>query len=164
MSLRKLLALAEDGPWCGTKPPGIHPPHLLGELAARPITGAGPTPERWHDGGYGNDREAFFWQAIQLRQIGQRLEQMKGGVSDLGAQVSSSADAFFDDWCGTVPWSVLIQWLLHHPPPPPPWLEQVSFAAVVLELATKAGGESGKNLGGAASGLIAAGLPQSSAR
>lgn len=82
------------------------------------------------------------------------------GASTLGEQVPSSAAAFFDDWCGTLSWSLLLQWLLHPPPPPPPWLETIAAAAVHVELAGSASGDLGKQLLNTASALIVANLPQ----
>jgi hypothetical protein len=158
MSLKKLASLAEDGPWCKVRTPGIHPPRLFPELAVLPS--AGPSPDPWRL----DERFAIFWDAIQLRLVGQRLEQFKGGLGEIGGQVNASADAFFDEGCGSVPWSVLLQWLLHHPPPPPPWVAQIQAAAVTLELATKAGGDAGKAMAGAASALITSSLPQRQAK
>jgi len=154
MSLRKLVAFADEGPECGTKPPGYHPPRPHLEIALSRATEPDPSPWRV------DERQAIFWQSIQLHQVGQRLEQVKGNVGEVGGQVTASAESLFEGWCGSVPWSVLLQWLLHHPPPPPPWLHQILSASVTLELATKAGGDFGKSLAGAASALIAANLPQ----
>ncbi len=62
----------------------------------------------------------------------------------------------FDDWCGSVPLSVLIAWLLQHnpPPPPPSWLEDISQVVMQLNLSTRMEGSVGGAVQHAALGLL----------
>jgi hypothetical protein len=101
-----------------------------------------------------------FWSAILLYQAGERLEQLKGAPGDLGAQVIGAANTLFEEECGSVPISVLIEQLLHPPHPRPPWLETVTVATTNVELGVQIGGDFGKQLTGAAATLIKATLPQ----
>ncbi len=62
----------------------------------------------------------------------------------------------FDDWCGSVPLSVLIAWLLHHNPPPPQpwWLENISQVVTQLNLSTRMEGNVGGAVQHAALGML----------
>jgi len=149
MNLKKLVALADSAPGCGTRPPRPGPHRLDARFVA------GPEPHPWRH----SEVELAFWDAVRLYQAGQRLEGIKDS-SELGAKVMSTAANYFDDTCGTLPTALLIQWLTHHPPSPPPWLETVIVASVNVEFANAMGGELGKQLNDAAAGFIIANLPQ----
>jgi hypothetical protein len=83
-------------------------------------------------------------------QLGQ---QIKG---DAGGLMMSAAQEYFDDWCGTVPLSVLLQIILHGPPPPPdPWLDRLTYLGNTLIFAQLSEQE---QLGAAASRQLIAGL------
>jgi hypothetical protein len=133
MSLSKLVSVAEDGPWCGTRVPG-RPPHLPAPrphaLSYRggPVSDptdpspwravepsdpspwrAGPSPDPWMLG----QVEVGLYAAIALYQLG----------------AAGAAQRIFDDTC-PLPISELIRMLLNRPPPPPPpWLRQIMFLA-----------------------------------
>lgn len=134
MHLETLVNIAEDGPWCGTHPPGrprplVGPdPHRLRrETDAKPASWgslAGPQPDPWRIGGI----EVGLYAAIRLHQLG---GQVKGPAAN---EFGSAAETVFDDTCGSVPLSVLI-WLLLHQPPPPPWLDTLVFTGEVLAFA-----------------------------
>jgi hypothetical protein len=153
-TLAKLVSFVDDGPWCGTKPPG-HPPrpgHLesflrrsVDQVALNPQPlPPGPPPEI----------AAYLWQSVQLYQLGQIAAGAKVS-GNLAEALTGAAETIFDDYCGTVPISVLIQWLLHHPPPPPPpWLDVISQSVTTALVATKLGGDLGKQLHGAAVSVI----------
>ena len=123
MSLQKLVSIAEDGPWCGNVPrkPWPHLTSLVFGPRPEPWRfNEGPSPEPWDIAG----RQIGLYGAIRMFQFGQQLR------GDTAQQMTSAAARYFDEWCGTVPLSVLIYWLLHHPPPPPPpWLERMSYLA-----------------------------------
>jgi hypothetical protein len=163
MSLKQLVALANEIPYCGTRPPG-HPRHWPPgqELARHGMTT--PVPFSAKDEPYPSpwsiELSTSFWSAIMLYQVGERLEQIKGAPGELGGQVIGAATALFEDQCGAVPLSVLIQQLLHPPPPRPPWLETVTVATASVELGAQMGGDFGKQLAGAAATLIKTNLPQ----
>lgn len=129
MDLQTLVTVAEDGPWCGTRPPGR--PHL--GPAGTPMVSewhrdADNTPNPWRQGTV----EVGLYGAITLYQLAQRVA---GPTSEaLGA----AAEALFSDTCGTVPLSVLIWFLLQRPPPAPPWLQQIMHAAEMLAFAQAA--------------------------
>ena len=129
MSFQKLVSIAEDGPWCGTVPrkPWPHSESLVFGPHPEPWRlNDGPRPEPWEIAG----RQAGLYAAIRMFQFGQ---QLKVETAEL---MTSVAGRFFDEWCGTVPLSILIYWLLHWPPPPPPpWLERVSYLANTVILA-----------------------------
>ena len=163
MFLKQLVALANEIPYCGTRPPG-RPTHwpavqdlARGAMTAREpgTTEAEPDPSPWTV-----QLSTSFWSTIMLYQVGERLEQIRGGPAELGLQVIASANALFEEECGSVPISVLIQQLLHPPHPRPPWLETVTVATTNVELGVQMGGEFGKQLAGAAATLIRATLPQ----
>jgi hypothetical protein len=142
MSLEMLVDIAEDGPWCGLRPPGY--PRLYPSLEAawdrlgsrpelrRGHTDAfstevfGPEPDPWRIGAI----EVGLYGAIRLHQLGQKLP----GIIAEG--ILSAALVLFDETCNTVPLSELVWVLLHRPPPPmPPWLTSLTFAAEMLALA-----------------------------
>ncbi len=82
------------------------------------------------------DAAAVAFQQVRLYQLGQALQAQGGTAADFGGQISGFASEMFDDWCGSVPLSVLIAWLLHHnPPPPPSWLDDISQVVTQLKLA-----------------------------
>ncbi|HVH77884.1 MAG TPA: hypothetical protein VM782_00715 [Stellaceae bacterium] len=129
MSLATLINIAEDGPWCGTRPPGRphlpHPPvtHLH---EARVAAAQSPEPDPWRLGTV----EVGLYGAITLYQIG----RLVSGPAAEG--FGSAAESLFDDTCGSIPISELIWLLLHRPPPPPPqWLSQLTFAGEMLAFA-----------------------------
>ncbi|MGU7770188.1 hypothetical protein ACV229_08385 [Burkholderia sp. MR1-5-21] len=160
MNLEELVAVAEDGPWCGTKPPGRPPiprPHPTAFASLRVVE----TPQ--HEL-MSQELIASMWQAIQLFQAGQQLETLDGSIAELGGTVESAASGFFDDTCGSVPWSVILYWLTHNPPPPPsPWLQLVSAAVSTATIASRIGGEIGGVMLNGAQGVIKENLPGYSA-
>ena len=93
---------------------------------------------------------------MRLYQLGQSLQVHGGAAAELGGQVSGFASDVFDDWCGSVPLSQLIAWLLHHspPPPPPPWLEDISQVVMQLNLAARMEGAVGGAIQHAAVGML----------
>src|ERR1700755_1650546 len=145
MFLKQLVALADETPYCGTRPPGRPrrgPP--VQELAVAAIHG--PFTSRGGPESSPGSRElsASFWSAILLYQIGERLEQLKGAPAELGSQMIGAANTLFDDHCGSVPISVLIQQPLPPPHPRAPWLETITMAATSVESGVHMGGELGK--------------------
>ena len=127
MSFKTLISIAEDGPWCGTRPPGpYHPPRFGAELASL-LQSADPQPQPWAVARV----EVGLYAAISLYQLGKTV------AGPAGEAFGSAADSLFDDTCGSVPLSVLI-WLLLHQPPPPSWLQQVTFAGQMLAFAQDA--------------------------
>jgi hypothetical protein len=162
MSLKQLVALANEIPYCGTRPPG-RPRHsppvadIVREVGPAHAHGTAkePDPSPWSI-----HLSTSFWSTIMLYQAGERLEQVRGGPAELGLQVITAANALFEEECGSVPISVLIQQLLHPPHPRPPWLETITVATTNVELGVHMGGEFGKQLAGAAATLIRATLPQ----
>jgi hypothetical protein len=159
-TLAKLVSFVDDGPWCGTKPPG-HPPRLVLETLLRhngDTVALNPQPEPPGR----PELSAYLWQAVRLYQLGQIAGSAKA-AGNVAEALTGAAETLFDDWCGTVPISVLIQWLLHHPPPPPPWLDVISQAVGTVLVATKAGGDLGKQLQGAAVSVIQGELVQAKA-
>jgi hypothetical protein len=150
-TLPKLVQLADEAPWCGTRPPGIHLPH-----PPRPFAEAfEPHPSPWRE----LETIAALWQSIRLFQVGQRVGTMADTTKQLGQAVQQSAIDLFDDQCGSVPLSVLISWILHNPPPPPPWLQQIIGAAEGLEMGLRLSGEVGKQMQGVSRGMITENLP-----
>lgn len=130
MDLQTLVTVAEDGPWCGTRPPG-RPHH--GPAGGAPMVSewhrdADNTPNPWRQGTV----EVGLYGAITLYQLAQRVT---GQVSE---GLSAAAEALFTDTCGTVPLSVLIWFLLQRPPPAPPWLQQIMYACETLVFAQAA--------------------------
>jgi len=123
MDLQTLVTVAEDGPWCGTRPPGR--PHQ-GPSGTPMVSDwhrdGDPVPNPWRQGTV----EVGLYGAITLYQLAQRVT----GQASEG--LSAAAEALFTDTCGTVPLSVLIWFLLQRPPPAPPWLQQIMYAAEML--------------------------------
>jgi hypothetical protein len=127
MTLRLLASIAEDGPWCGTRPPGRpHPPHFRDAMLRTAGEILGPVPDPWRLG----MMEVGLYGAISLHQAGR-------SVSGPAAEgYATAAAVLFDETCGTVPLSELIWLLLHRPPPPPPqWLSGLTYAAETLAFA-----------------------------
>jgi len=163
MFLKQLVALADETPYCGTRPPGRprRSPQVQ-ELARQAMTTSAPfTATHEPDSTpWSLQLSSSFWSAILLYQVGERLEQIKGAPGELGAQVIAAANTLFEDECGSVPIAVLIQQLVHPPHPRAPWLETITVATTNVELGVQMGGEFGKQLTGAAATLIKATLPQ----
>ncbi|MPW21984.1 hypothetical protein GCT13_35345 [Paraburkholderia sp. CNPSo 3157] len=161
MNLKALVSVAEDGPWCGTKPPWHRPvpqPHPT-TFASLKVFEKRPHPEP-----VSPELVASMWQSIQLFQAGQRLESLDGNIMELGSTVARAASVFFDDQCGSVPWSVILYWLLHNPPPPPPpWLQLVTDAVSMASIATRIGGDIGGQMLDGAQTIIKENLPGASA-
>jgi len=155
MNLQELVSIAEDGPWCGTKPPG-HPPRPHLRSAAFASLSA---HEASHTHPVSPELAACLWQSIQLYQAGQRLQKLGGNNAELGGAVGDAASGYFDDTCGSVPWSVIIYWLTHNPPPPPPWLQLVNSAVDTATLAAKIGGDICSQLQNGARTIIKENLP-----
>jgi hypothetical protein len=142
MNLETLVNIAQEGPWCGIRPPGhpaLHPSLKAAwdKLGSRPELRRhhadafshevfGPEPDPWRLGAV----EVGLYGAIALHQMAQRLS---GGAAD---SVRSAALAVFDDTCSAVSPSELIWLLLHRPPPPMPrWLSALVFAGDMLGFA-----------------------------
>jgi hypothetical protein len=143
MTLALLVSIAENGPWCGTHPPGRgpRPPHFLPSAHAEPEArlveekAFGPRPEPWR---FGPSPEPWrlgvievgLYGAIALNQTGRIVSGPAAGG------YASAASALFDETCGTVPLSELIWILLNRPPPPPPqWLNVLTSAGETLAFA-----------------------------
>ncbi len=155
MTLSRLVSLVDDGPWCGTRSPGRHPPRpgQLEMLLRRSLDDVSLNPQPLPPGPP-PELAAFLWQSVRLYQLGEIASNAKvsGNVAEA---MTGEAQRIFDDYCGSVPLSVLIQWLLHHPPPPPPpWLDIVSQAVTHVLIASKISGEAGKQMQGAAVQVI----------
>lgn len=142
MNLETLVNIAQEGPWCGIRPPGqpgLHPSleAAWDKLGSRPELRRhhadafshevlGPDPDPWRLGAV----EVGLYAAIALHQIAQKLS---GGAAD---SMRSAAVAVFDDTCGAISPSELIWLLLHRPPPPMPrWLSSLVFAGEMLGFA-----------------------------
>ena len=148
-TLHALASALEDDPYCGTRPP--HWPggplrlgsieEIIATTAATVELNPQPLPP------IARNAAAVAFQQLRLYQLGKSLQTKPGVVAEMGGQLSGLASEVFDDWCGTVPLSVLIAWLLHHnpPPPPPSWLDDISQVVTQLNLSTRMEG----NVGGA---------------
>src|SRR5450755_1214741 len=154
MSLSKLVSFVEDGPWCGTKPRGPHiprPGHLeafaTSSLADEVAINPQPLPPR-------SETAAFLWQAVRLHQYGAVLKTANAAGSAAEVIFQRAGQIYDDGQCGSVPWSVLLQWLRHPPPPPPVWLEGIGQAVGNLLIGARMGGEFGKQLSTAAAAAI----------
>jgi hypothetical protein len=158
-TLARLVSFVDDGPWCGTKPPG-HPPRFNLETLLRQGDPAALNPQPIPPGA--PELSAYLWQAVRLYQLGQLVAGSKA-AGNVAEGLGGAAEMIFDDYCGTVPISVLIAWLLRHPPPPPPWLDVISQAVGTILVATKITGDLGKQLQGAAASVIQGELSQAKA-
>lgn len=138
MHLETLVDIAEDGPWCGTHPPGrprpvVGPdsPPRFRETDLEPASWrslAGPQPDPWRLAAV----EAGLYAAIRLHQLGRQV------TGPIAREFGAAAEIVFGDTCGSVPLSVLIWLLLHRPPPPPPpWLDTLVFTGEVLAFAQR---------------------------
>ncbi|HTD04354.1 hypothetical protein [Undibacterium sp.] len=160
MNLKEIVSFVEDGPWCGTRPPG-HPPRPRPHADVYQLLSTGETS---HARQVVPELVASLWQSVQLYQSGKRLEKLGGANGELGGATVNAAEAFFDDTCGSVPWSVILYWLLHHPPHPyPQWLGQLVNAVDTATLGSKIGGELGGQLQTASRAIIKENLPTFSA-
>jgi hypothetical protein len=155
VTLSNIVSFIDDGPWCGTRPPGIHPPrrgqqlesfvrNLASEVALNPQPLPPGPPETL----------AYLWQAVRLYQLGQIASNAKVAGNAAEALTGEAQRIFDDGDCGTVPWSVLLQWLRHPPPPPPPWLDVIAQAVTNVLIASKLTGDLSKQLQGAATAVI----------
>jgi hypothetical protein len=156
-TLRALVSALEDDPYCGTRPPHWPGgPLRLGSIQEIIATSVAvdinpqPLPP------LSRNAAAVAFQQVRLYQLGQSLQARGGAVGEVGGQLSGFASEMFDDWCGSVPLSVLIAWLLHHnpPPPQPSWLEDISQVAMQLNLSTRMEGSVGGAIQHAALGLL----------
>ena len=93
---------------------------------------------------------------MRLYQLGQSLQAHGGAAAEMDGQLSAFASDAFDDWCGSVPLSALIAWILRHNPPPPPpwWLEEISQTVSQLNLAARMEGSIGGAVQHAAMGML----------
>ncbi|MES2106573.1 MAG: hypothetical protein V4634_21320 [Pseudomonadota bacterium] len=156
MNLKEIVTLVEDGPWCGTRPPG-HPPRPRPHADVFQLLSTG---EISHARQVVPELVASLWQSVQVYQSGKRLEKLGGANGELGGAAVIAAEGYFDDTCGSVPWSVILYWLLHNPPPPPPqWLGQLINAVDTATLGSKIGGELGGQLQNASRAVIKENLP-----
>jgi hypothetical protein len=146
-SLRALVSALEDDPYCGTRPPHWPGgPLRLGsieEIIANRFDAVEINPQPLPPAG--RKATAVAFQQVRLYQLGQSLQAQGGAAAEMGGQISGFASEMFDDWCGSVPLSVLIAWLLHHNPPPPPpwWLDEISLTVSQLNLAARMEGSVG---------------------
>ena len=157
-TLHALVNALEDDPYCGTRPPHWPGgPLRLGSIQDIIATTAStvelnpqPLPP------IARNAAAVAFQQVRLYQLGKSLQTKPGVVAEMGGQLSGFASEVFDDWCGTVPLSVLIAWLLHHNPPPPQpwWLEEISLSVSQLNLAARMEGSVGGAVQHAAVGML----------
>jgi hypothetical protein len=142
MNLETLVNIAQDGPWCGTRPPGhprLHPSLEAAweKLGSRPDMRrhhadifshdiVGPEPDPWRLGAI----EVGLYGAIALYQMGQKLS------GEVAESLRLAAQVLFDEICRDIPLSELIWLLLHRQPPPmPPWLTSLIFTGDMLAFA-----------------------------
>ena len=157
-SLRSLVSALEDDPYCGTRPPHWPGgPLRLGsiqEIIATRFNSVELNPQPLPP--LSRDAAAVAFQQVRLYQLGQTLQAHGGAAAEVGGQISGFASEVFDDWCGTVPLSVLIAWLLHHnpPPPPPSWLDDISQVVTQLNLSARMEGGVGGAIQHAALGML----------
>ncbi len=156
-TLRALVSALEDDPYCGTRPPHWPGgPLRLGSIQEIIATSVSvdinpqPLPP------LSRNAAAVAFQQVRLFQLGQSLQAHGGAAAELGGQLSGFASEVFDDWCGSVPLSLLIAWLLHHnpPPPPPSWLDDISQVVLQLNLSTRMEGNVGGAIQHAALGML----------
>ena len=157
-TLRALVSALEDDPYCGTRPP--HWPggplragsieEMIGARFDAVDINPQPLPPKYRGA------TAVAFQQVRLYQLGQSLQQHGGAAAEMGVQMSNFASEMFDDWCGSVPLSVLIAWLLHHNPPPPQpwWLDEISLSVSQLNLAARMEGGVGGAIQHSATGLL----------
>lgn len=166
MTLATLATMLDDDLWCGTKWPGWHGPrpgHVEGLLRSgleQVALNPQPIPP-----GAPSEITAFALQAVRLFQLGQMVSEAKVS-GNLGEALNSAGSFLFEEYCGSVPLSVLLRNILRHwpPPPPPPWLDVVSQSVSMVLIANKAGGEIGKSLQGAAVAVIQGELARGKAK
>lgn len=157
-TLRALVSALEDDPYCGTRPPHWPGgPLRLGsieEIIATRFNAVELNPQPLPP--IARAATAVAFQQVRLYQLGQSLQLHGGAAAEMGGQISGFASDMFDDWCGSVPLSVLISWLLHHNPPPPQpwWLEEMSLSVSQLNLAARMEGSVGGAVQHAAVGML----------
>lgn len=157
-SLRALVSALEDDPYCGTRPPHWPGgPLRLGsieEIIANRFEALDINPQPLPPAA--RNAAAIAFQQVRLYQLGQSLQAQGGAAAEMGGQMTAFASDMFDDWCGSVPLSVLIAWLLHHNPPPPPpwWLDEISLTVSQLNLAARMEGAVGGAVQHAAVGML----------
>jgi hypothetical protein len=157
-SLRALVSALEDDPYCGTRPPHWPGgPLRLGsieQIIANRFDAVELNPQPLPP--IARNASAVAFQQVRLYQLGQSLQANGGAAAEMGGQLSAFASDMFDDWCGSVPLSVLIAWLLHHNPPPPPpwWLDEISLTVSQLNLAARMEGSIGGAVQHAAMGML----------
>ena len=157
-SLRALVSALEDDPYCGTRPPhwpgGPLRPGSIEEIIATRFDAVELNPQPLPP--IARTAAAVAFQQVRLYQLGQSLHAQGGATAEMGGQISTFASEMFDDWCGSVPLSVLIAWLLHHNPPPPEpwWLQEISQTVSQLTLAARMEGSVGGAVQHAAVGML----------
>jgi len=157
-SLRALVSALDDDPYCGTRPPHWPGgPLRLGsieEIIANRFDAVEINPQPLPP--VARNATAVAFQQVRLFQLGQSLQAHGGAAAEMGGQISAFASDMFDDWCGSVPLSVLIAWLLHHNPPSPPpwWLDEISLTVSQLNLAARMEGSIGGAVQHAAMGML----------
>ena len=156
-SLRSLVSALEDDPYCGTRPPHwpggpLRPGSIQEIIATQAAVELNPQPLPPQSRGAAD----VVLQQVRLYQLGQSLQAHGGSAAEMGGALSGFAAEMFDEWCGSVPLSVLIAWLLHHNPPPPQpwWLEEISQSVMQLNLAARMEGGVGGAVQHAALGLL----------
>jgi len=152
MSLARLVAFVEDGPWCGTSLVRPSHPGRLGNTLTQPVgdeLALNPQPLPPHP-----EAASHLWQAIRLQQYAHLLSANKRNAP-AAESLSRAAAQIYDDWdVPRLPWLLVLRWLGYPPPPPPPWLEAIGHAAAAAMLGARMGGELGEQLRVAASALI----------
>ena len=157
-TLRALVSALEDDPYCGTRPPhwpgGPLRAGSIQEIIATRFNTVELNPQPLPP--IDRDAAAVAFQQVRLYQLGQSLQLHGGAVAEMGGQISGFASDMFDDWCGSVPLSQLIAWLLHHnpPPPPPSWLDDIAQVVTQLNLAARMEGSVGGVIQHAATGML----------
>jgi hypothetical protein len=113
------------------------------------------------------ETRAVFWQSIRLAQAAERLKEVASSneaALQLSGKISGAAEQLFDDWCPSVPRSVLLWWLIHNPPPPPPWENRIINAVDNYEVGIRMGGEIGSRIQDTAASIIRETLPAQAER
>lgn len=151
MSLARLAAFVEDGPWCGTSLARPYP--VRSDIGlAQPVgdeVSLNPQPLPPH-----SEAASHLWQAVRLHQYARQLSADKRNAA-VAESLSRAAEQIYDDWdVPRLPWLIVLRWMGHPPPPPPPLIEAIGHAVGNAVLGARMGGDFGEQLRAAASALI----------